>query len=153
MAGTSGGFPFWELHFDAAGARVAGDEGNALRAKAASGEISDLMVFSHGWNNNHAKARDMYDRFFTQLAEVAGARPGLHVAGVFWPSMMWPGDEPPDPDAGGAASLGDDAEAEAVAALRGFYTEPEQAEALETALALLEARPEDPSALRHFRML
>ena len=57
-------------------------------------DASDLLVLSHGWNNDRADAEKLYDAFLanlTQLQERApdGAAPKLAVLRVFWPSKKF----------------------------------------------------------------
>ncbi|MGH3666237.1 MAG: hypothetical protein ACRDU8_09175, partial [Egibacteraceae bacterium] len=112
MAESVAGLRHWEVRFDATGAEADGSEATAL-VDAADG-VSDLMVFSHGWNNDAPTARRMYAGFFAHVAAVL-ERHDVHpdaigTAGVVWPSMRWPDESMPVggeavPDGGGAASL------------------------------------------------
>lgn len=73
--------------------------------------FTDLLIFSHGWNNNVAEARELYRKFFGRAAVLLA---GGHVAapagrtfgalGILWPSKKFT-DEDLIPG-GGAASAG-----------------------------------------------
>src|ERR1700750_1911982 len=115
MAQTVAGFPFWEAAFDQDGKpQDATALTRAVQAiKAAS--LTDLFVFSHGWNNDHADAQRLYDRFFSEvrklidnahLTKKRAARCGI--VGVFWPSILWPDEQANAAEqmGGGAAALG-----------------------------------------------
>src|SRR6185503_19396766 len=86
--------------------------------------LTDLFIFSHGWNNDRTAAMSLYDRFFAEMSKVfhddrlpkknPNARIG--VAGVIWPSILWPDDAASanattvvGGDGGGAVGLVDDA--------------------------------------------
>jgi hypothetical protein len=124
MTDTIAGLPFWELTFDADG-DPDGPSRDALLAEAAARGITDLYVFSHGWNNERRTARRLYDGFFGLLAAQLRANPTdppvvAGLAGVLWPSKRWSDEPIPDftpapatlPGAAGLAAA-DPAEAEA----------------------------------------
>ena len=66
---------------------------------------TDLLIFSHGWNNDPATARSLFRAFFRRVESVLASHgaPGRKVAylGVFWPSILWSDEPIPDfsPDA------------------------------------------------------
>jgi hypothetical protein len=106
---TIAGIPFWELTFDADGDTDAAARDRFL-AEVRDAGLTDLLVFSHGWNNDHRIATSLYERFFGLLAGQlpAARRDTVGLVGVFWPSQRW-SDEPipdfgPAPAAGGAAA-------------------------------------------------
>lgn len=111
------GLPFWELTFDADGDPDAAGR-DAFLAELPGSGVTDLIVFSHGWNNDRGIALRLYDRFFGTLAGQLGSartdRPvRVGLAGVLWPSQRWSDEPIPDfaapagPGAGGAASVTD----------------------------------------------
>jgi hypothetical protein len=60
------------------------------------GNITDLFVISHGWNNNMEEARSLYKSFFAQIrTEINNNRPAgieqrkFAVLGILWPSMKF----------------------------------------------------------------
>ena len=92
------GLPFWDVRFDADG-DVDHERRDLLLAEAPARGITDLVVFTHGWNNDPGTARRLYDAFFglfpNQLAGIpAGRTVGL--AGVTWPSQRWSDEPIPD---------------------------------------------------------
>ncbi|GIH24995.1 hypothetical protein Aph01nite_33050 [Acrocarpospora phusangensis] len=55
--------------------------------------VTDVLVLSHGWNNDMAAAEDLYEKLAASLDSVprpAGMR--LVVIGVLWPSVRWAAD-------------------------------------------------------------
>jgi hypothetical protein len=104
------GFPYGEVKFDKTGSLHDQDEVLALIDLVETQQTTDLVAISHGWNNDIAEARALYERFFAQMREVldAGSASGLPgrrlaVMGIFWPSKKF-ADAELIP--GGAASLG-----------------------------------------------
>jgi len=106
---TIAGLPFWELTFDADGDTDAGARDRFLTEVRDAG-ITDLVVFSHGWNNDHRIATSLYERLFGLLAGQlpVARRDTVGLVGVFWPSQRWSDEPIPDfaaaPAAGGAAA-------------------------------------------------
>jgi hypothetical protein len=109
MIDSIAGFPFWEVGFDADGARTA-DGDRQMISELRSQNVTDLFVFAHGWNNDHTTARTLYDGIFREarklvdggLVEKSGSVK-IATAGIFWPSIVW-ADELPQSQ-GGAARL------------------------------------------------
>jgi hypothetical protein len=103
------GLRFWELTFDADGDTDAGARDRFLNEVRDAG-ITDLVVFSHGWNNDHRIATSLYERLFGLLAGQLPTerRDTVGLVGVFWPSQRWSDEPIPDfaaaPAAGGAAA-------------------------------------------------
>lgn len=57
-------------------------------------DASDLLVLSHGWNNNKAEADELYNAFVANLAQlqqgaVDGAAPKIAILRLFWPSKKF----------------------------------------------------------------
>ena len=72
------------------------DQSQALAAIDAAGELSDLFVLSHGWNNNRNEAAALYDRLTGSLVQVAGissmrslATRRFGAVRIFWPSKRF----------------------------------------------------------------
>ena len=59
MADTIAGFPFWTLIFDENGSQVKPESVDRLKNDLKSKEISELFIFSHGWNNDQQTARTL----------------------------------------------------------------------------------------------
>lgn len=94
------GFPSAEVQFDK-DAHLVGDAGAVLGLAADPG-LTDLLVLSHGWNNDIDTARRLYGGLAGSLRvnldqgtvpEIAGRRIGI--AGVIWPSRSFAGFELP----------------------------------------------------------
>ena len=72
---------------------------DAIRTAA----VTDLFIFSHGWNNDEAGATSLYQRWFALLA--AQIEPGRNVGyvGIRWPAQLWRDEPIPDFPAAPAA--------------------------------------------------
>ncbi|MDA4110026.1 alpha/beta hydrolase [Mycolicibacterium holsaticum] len=145
---TISGLPYYEVHFNADGTLNAsvGNGHGELRAAVSAGDIDELFVFAHGWNNGVESARDLYAAMFTLLAgQLGGDFSGSAVVGVFWPSLLFPDDDPatatPHPSTG----------AQIVTALAPAF--PDQQQDLATIGALLDEKPQDPDRLSEFQSL
>jgi hypothetical protein len=153
---TLSGFPFWEIEFDAEGQLARAADGDRIAREIAAQGITDLFIFSHGWNNDRRAARSLYERFFGATRDVLAVRATragvtIGIAGVIWPSILFP-DDAPSGQAGGLASLGaTDAGGDAIEELRKVF--PNQGPALDQLQTLLEAQPSDPEALKTFQRL
>lgn len=107
---TIAGFPFFTLDFTKDGGVDAADHA-ALSAGIGDAAITDLLVLSHGWNNDTAEARTLYEELLGNLRAVIDRSPNaartIAVAGVYWPSKRFT-DDALRPDAtpeGGVASV------------------------------------------------
>src|SRR3954471_1998955 len=162
MTDSIAGLPFWTVTLDADGDPDAGEQ-DALFAEVAQQGITDLMMFSHGWNNDPGTARKLFNAFFGVLAGQLGSVPAdrpvtVGLAGVIWPSKRWSDEPIPDfsaPSGGGptgAASIEPVADAapeassptldpQTLADLRELF--PSATEALDRMAALLEGSPTD----------
>src|SRR5689334_317900 len=112
MTDSIAGFPFWDVTFDEDGDP---DTRTTDALLAETGNLTDLYVFSHGWNNEHRTARRLYDAFFTVLGGQLAADPRgtAGSAGAYCPSKLWSAEPSPDFEAaaatgggGGVASVG-----------------------------------------------
>jgi hypothetical protein len=136
------GLPYYELTFTADGT-LTGDGG--LTAAVAAGGITHLFVFAHGWNDSVQTARGLYRSMFTMLAGMLGPdQPTAAVAGVIWPSLLFPEDDPAGP---GTPSTG----AQLSAALAPAF--PGQENDLAAMGTLLDTQPQDASQLVRFHQL
>lgn len=174
MAETLRSFPFWVLNFNKNGDPTSPSSIDAFIKEVNDGKITDLFVFSHGWNNDRTAAMSLYDRFFGEVQKVMqdsrwpkrnpNARIG--VAGVIWPSILWPDDAASATmdaaaagGSGGAAGLADAAPIPVATAspreinieLKKGYTDQEQQSLVDDLTALLEAQPKSTAALAQFR--
>ncbi len=60
-----------EIRFDEDG-HVDPDGERALHDTLDRTNPTDLLIFSHGWNNDPATARSLYDAFFGRVDSVSG---------------------------------------------------------------------------------
>jgi hypothetical protein len=136
------GIPYYEVNFAADGT-LSSDGG--VPAAAASGTITDVFMFSHGWNDSESSARALYQNMFTLIAGMLGPKlSNCAFVGVFWPSLLFPEDDPAQPD---TPSTG----AELARALTPAF--PGQATNLATMGSLLDTQPQDPAELANFHQL
>ena len=87
--------PFFVIPFAKNGMLRAPITADRMRAAIAGG-ITDVVVVSHGWNTDWARALDFYRRFVAaldQVVQVGGGRWPARttmVVGVSWPSIALP---------------------------------------------------------------
>ncbi|MBZ4322642.1 serine-threonine protein kinase [Streptomyces huiliensis] len=92
--------PYWELTFGKDG-RVEPGERDTLLRGVAEENLTDLVIFAHGWNNTRATATALYRRFFTPFPVLLdtltapGDRPRVGYVGVIWPSLRFADEAPP----------------------------------------------------------
>jgi hypothetical protein len=120
-----GGLPAFEIMFDTGGHLV--DPGAQAEAVAYFGSgdgkaLTDLIVISHGWNNDIGEARALYGNFFnswtaTRAKSSLDAKRTFGVLAFFWPSKRF---ADADLISGGAAGVGTQADAVLYAQLDGF---------------------------------
>lgn len=67
------------------------------------GGLTDLVAFSHGWNNDEAAATSLYQRWFGLLAAQVDPNRTIGYVGIRWPAQLWR--DEPIPDFGGAAAV------------------------------------------------
>jgi hypothetical protein len=171
MSETLHGFPFWLLTFDKRGNLEDAGAIDRLIAELGSQKITDLFIFSHGWNNDRTAALALYDRFFGEIRKVLdGNAPKsphtrIAVAGVVWPSILWPDDAESASmnhvlaGGGGGVALGGGAPIPAAQAtpkqireaLRKSYDDARQLTLLEELTAMLETQSKTDAALKEFR--
>jgi hypothetical protein len=101
--------PPLQIQFDEDG-DVNADQERQLHEELDRLGATDLLVFSHGWNNTPTIATRLYEAFFTRvktLFELHG-RSGRTVAylGVYWPSIRWSDEPIPDFQPGDVVDLG-----------------------------------------------
>ncbi|MEH3140788.1 MAG: serine-threonine protein kinase [Mycobacterium kyogaense] len=158
----------WALYVDADGDVQAHDEQRIVDDLRES-RVTDLVVFSHGWNNDEAAATSLYARWFDLLKAQVGPDHKVGFVGIRWPSQLWrdvtiPDFDPtPDRTVTGAAGLDATATASAdtptlspqdLADLKALF--PEGQSELDAIAALLAAEPSEAgidelfSAMRNF---
>ncbi|MCW2649127.1 MAG: hypothetical protein QOE41_4351 [Mycobacterium sp.] len=110
MTDTIANRPLWRLVFDKDGDVDPQTKSDVVDGIGAD-EVTDLVMFSHGWNNDEATATSLYARWFALLAAQLDPNRKVGFVGIRWPSELWR-DEPipdfeaaPQANAGGAAAL------------------------------------------------
>ncbi|MFI7502045.1 serine-threonine protein kinase [Streptomyces sp. NPDC049687] len=140
--------PYWELTFDADGDADAGRRDRLLAGVEQSG-IRDLILFSHGWNNDRSGATRLYSSFFAPIPGLAPATARIGYVGVVWPSMRFCDEPIPDfPHSAVAAPGLDDGTRHAL-----LETFPGRATVVEQIARMLEQRPPERSELEEFGRL
>jgi hypothetical protein len=152
---SMGGFPACKLLFDKVARLVEPDASSRVKQMIRDEALTDLLVLSHGWNNDMDEAQALYDELLTNVQRLRGNVPALQqrkfgVVAVFWPSKKFADD---DKIAGGAASLGA-ADAmivdEMLEDLKGTFDAPDADAKLEQAKALVNRLENEPEARRRF---
>jgi hypothetical protein len=87
------GLAFFEVQFTRDGELLDPNQGRALANALKQADFTDLIVASHGWNNDMAEARRLYESLFTNFQQVIGDRPlpdrKPAVLGILWPSKKF----------------------------------------------------------------
>src|SRR5918993_1360309 len=102
----------WEISFDEHGKASQAEIGKLLGELPGRG-LTDLLVFSHGWNSDRRQARRLYELYFGQVPGLLASDGAQGVEagwlGVVWPSKRWADEPEPTAgaDGGGVAGLGD----------------------------------------------
>src|ERR1051326_2810121 len=85
------GFDYFEVQFTKDGAIF--DRSQLAQLLANVNNYSDVFVISHGWNNDEADARALYNNLTRQLAAAMPRFPlpgrTFAVLGVLWPSKKF----------------------------------------------------------------
>lgn len=95
--------PYQHITFD-----KDGDVNTAQRDRLLRLDVTDLVLFAHGWNNSPSVAQRLYSSFFAPFPALLGPHIRLGYAGVVWPSMRFT--DEPIPDFDPAAFIAPDAQ-------------------------------------------
>jgi hypothetical protein len=103
----------WSLKVDRRGTVDSAGEAALVDHVRTSG-VTDLVVFSHGWNNDEQAATSLYARWYELLCAQLASAGAVGFVGIRWPSQLWrdepiptyPGPGRPPGDAGTAAGGG-----------------------------------------------
>jgi predicted alpha/beta hydrolase family esterase len=139
-------------------------DGRLLQQVNVPAGTTDVIVVSHGWNNNQADAEDLYSRLFTSFSQVGATNDldgrKLAVVGVVWPSKRF--DEmvasvADQQGAQGSASLNSPANAESqklleekLTSMEAIFTKPEQKAAIAEMRKLIPDLEDKATARRAF---
>jgi hypothetical protein len=145
-----GGLRVFPIAFDKRQQLVEPEQVDQLREHLEDGAVTDLLVVSHGWNNDAADALTLYQKLLTNVGRRAQGRwddREVAVLAVFWPSKRF---ADRDLIPGGAASVsGDVPTAELLAELeelRGFFDD----EVLDRLVALVPRLTQSSDARREY---
>jgi hypothetical protein len=146
--------PIFEVQIDKdANLVTPSQERDIIQALTAAGNtFTDVIVMSHGWNNDIDEARTLYRDFFRSLEQVFPAAAGTTLAaGIFWPSKKF---AEADLIPGGAASA-DDPVADRVLLdrlqeMKHLFGESQADEKLEQMKALVAGLSADPNQQNQF---
>jgi hypothetical protein len=64
------GFTFFPVEFDKAAKAVKQQQIDDLNSYIGAGGVTDLIVISHGWNNDIADAHALYESFFATARQL-----------------------------------------------------------------------------------
>lgn len=149
------GFPSAEIEFDRDAKVVGGlDEVLAL----ANGPCTDVIVMSHGWNNDAREARELYKQLAASMRELLNQDriPALRdrkiaLVGVIWPSKKFADEQG---NVGGAAGVGSGVEMAVVTdqinGLRTLYPDPESQQTLDSLVELVPQLEDRATARKKF---
>jgi len=151
-------FPYFEVEFDKKGHIDDDDQVRSLVDFVDGGGASDLLVLSHGWNNDMAQARSLYRRLLTSARTQidAGNVPGVGARSLAVFAILWPSKKFADRDLipSGAAGFAPGVETadleQRIDDLRDVADSDEEAERLDEARALVADLEGSPDAQRRF---
>ncbi|WP_234334899.1 serine-threonine protein kinase [Streptomyces sp. NRRL S-118] len=85
--------PYQEITFD-----KDGDANGAQRDALLRLDVTDLVMFAHGWNSSRAVSTRLFSRFFAPFPALVGRSPGVRLgyAGIVWPSLRFADEPVPD---------------------------------------------------------
>ncbi len=154
------GFEYFEVEFNRQGEMNSDTQVSALSEFVSANDVTDLFVISHGWNNDMAEARQLYEDWLKSARAVLDdphqALAGLKnrrfaVMAVLWPSKRFT-DKELIP--GGAAGLGGKIDERQLAKeldeLKALFTEKEEKAAIDKAKKLLPKLGEQAQARKDF---
>ena len=169
------GFPFWLITFDKDGRPTKASAIDELVDEVNAANLTDLFIFSHGWNNDRTAAMSLYDGFFGEMSKVLhdqtlpkkNPHARIGVAGVIWPSILWPDDAASaaastvvSGGAGGGVGLGDTGPTfvapppsprEINVELKKAYADARQQTLVDQLTAMLERQAQSDEALNDFK--
>lgn len=85
------GSPFAWLAFEQDGTLTDATQADAIRQMLTARGVTDLVVISHGWKNDRADARHLYETLWTNVVSVMQMRQAGSVAviGIEWPAKAY----------------------------------------------------------------
>jgi pimeloyl-ACP methyl ester carboxylesterase len=151
-------FPYFPVEFDKDAKLFSADVVERLKQHLAQQGTTDLVVVSHGWNNNMAEADALYEELLGNAADLIneGKLPALAdrkfaVLGVLWPSKKFTDKELIPSGAAGIVSAVEVAELrDKLDALADAFDAPDAAEKIGRLKALLPKLEDSDKACREF---
>ncbi|MGC3976143.1 MAG: hypothetical protein QM771_17410 [Nitrospira sp.] len=152
------GFPYFPVEFTKDAAVHDQADVTALQEFVQRDGTTDLIVFSHGWNNNMEEAKALYVTFLGNFRSVvdAGTLPNLAdrkwaVLGLLWPSKKFEEKELIPSGAAGAGSVVGMAAMKAkLEGLKGLFDAPQADRTLDELQRLLPKLEDSTSAQKEF---
>lgn len=150
------GFPSAEVRFDKDANAI--DGADDMRALAADQTITDLLVLSHGWNNDADDARRLFHNLTGSVRAVldGGAVPVLAdrhigVVGVVWPSKKFSDSELIPPGAAATESpIDTQSIIDQINGLRDVFEDPDAQQTLDSVAALVPRLTDEAAARGDF---
>jgi hypothetical protein len=151
-------FPYFEVQFTKQGDPFKPAEITELMTFVEQGGTTDLFVISHGWNNDMADARSLYDRLFkcvrgiVNSGKIAGAAAKSYaILAILWPSKKFADDELiPSGAAGARSAIGVAQLQKQLDALKGGFDARGADKALARAKALVPKLEDSKAARKEF---
>ena len=138
------GFPSFELQFTKEGKVYQDSAVEALLGFLDRGEVTDLFVVSHGWNNDMDEARALYQALFDSIgaelpASAAQSGRKFAVIGVLWPSKKFADKSLISGGVASGESLADSVLKNQLDRLKGGFDNPQADASLEIAKSLIDS--------------
>jgi hypothetical protein len=151
-------FPYFPVQFNKEAVVHDQSEQSALEQFLAQGNTTDLVVISHGWNNDMQEAQALYADFLTLLRQAVkqASSAGLAgrtfaVMGVLWPSKKFADEELIPSGAAGVGAVIDIAVLRnKLDSLKGVFDDPNADQRLEELKKLLPKLEDSAAARKEF---
>ena len=110
--------PFYALRYDKKGICISPEAREKIIKNVIDDRHTDIIFYSHGWNNDWDAAQHLYSTFLKGISDMAATHGGVVPSnfrpvfvGAIWPSaaFTWPGERPPH-----IAALGNEPEFDAL---------------------------------------
>lgn len=99
--------PFFEIEFNREAGQANPEQWPILQTELTTGNYTDILVLSHGWNNDMAEAKDLYANLLgliqNELSKKDTSGKKFIAVNIFWPSKKF---ADKDLISGGAAAIG-----------------------------------------------
>ena len=156
--GDIAGYPYFEVEFTKQGTLHDENQVTQMLDFLSAGTVTDLVLMSHGWNNDMEEARALYRNFFAAMHRVMDAGTGrglaarqLAVLGILWPSKKFAEEELiPSGAASAGSPISNAFLVQQLDSLKGVFDKPDADALLEQAKLLVPQLEDSPSAQRAF---